>query len=49
VRAVVDANVDIAGLLWRGTPYTLFGHALTGKLQCFATDPLIRELERALG
>jgi len=49
VRAVLDTNVAIAGLLWRGTPYTLFGHALTGKLQCFATDPLVRELERALG
>lgn len=49
MRAVLDTNVAIAGLLWRGTPYTLFGHALTGKLQCFATDPLVGELERALG
>ena len=49
MRAVLDTNVALAGLLWRGTPYALLGLALTGKLECFATDALLAELERVLG
>jgi putative PIN family toxin of toxin-antitoxin system len=49
VRVVLDTNVAVAGLLWRGTPYALLGHAIEGRLQCFASAPLIEELERVLG
>lgn len=49
VRAVLDTNVVLAGLLWRGPSYALLGLALTGKLKCFATDALLAELERVLG
>jgi len=49
VRVVLDTNVVIAGLLWRGKPYELLGHAIDGKMQCFASAPLIEELERVLG
>ena len=46
---VLDTNVAVAGLLWRGTPYDLLAHAIEGGLQCFASAPLIQELERVLG
>jgi len=49
VRVVLDTNVVIAGLLWRGKPYELLGHAIDGKMLCFASAPLIEELERVLG
>lgn len=49
MRVVLDTNVAVAGLLWRGTPYALLGHAIEGRLQCFASAPLIEELERVLG
>jgi putative PIN family toxin of toxin-antitoxin system len=49
MRVVLDTNVAIAGLLWRGKPYELLGHVLDGKMQCFASAPLIEELERVLG
>jgi len=49
VRAVLDTNIAIAGLLWRGKPYELLGHAIEGRLACFASAPLIAELERVLG
>jgi putative PIN family toxin of toxin-antitoxin system len=49
VRVVLDTNVAIAALLWRGTPFELLGHAIEGRLQCFASAPLIEELERVLG
>jgi putative PIN family toxin of toxin-antitoxin system len=39
----------VAGLLWRGKPYELLGHAIDGKMQCFTSAPLIEELERVLG
>ncbi|HZR02004.1 MAG TPA: putative toxin-antitoxin system toxin component, PIN family [Burkholderiales bacterium] len=49
VRVVLDTNVAVAGLLWRGIPYDLLGHAIAGRLQCFTSAPLIEELERVLG
>lgn len=49
MRAVLDTNVALAGLLWRGPSYALLGLALTGKIECFATDALLAELERVLG
>lgn len=49
MRVVLDTNVAVAGLLWRGTPSELLGHAIEGRLQCFASAPLIEELERVLG
>lgn len=49
MRVVLDTNAVVAGLLWRGAPYALLGYALTRTIQCFATEPLIAELERVLG
>jgi putative PIN family toxin of toxin-antitoxin system len=49
VRAVLDTNIAVATLLWRGKPYELFWLTLTGKILCFASDILLAELERVLG
>ncbi len=49
MRVVLDTNVVLAALLWRGRPYELFSVALAGKLQCFASDALTGELDRVLG
>lgn len=48
MRVVLDTNVAIAGLLWRGPSFGLLGLAMQGKLQCFSSAPLIGELERVL-
>lgn len=49
MRAVLDTNIAVAGLLWRGKPYELFGLTITGKVLCFSSDTLLAELERVLG
>ena len=49
LRIVLNTNIALVGLLWRGKPYELLGLALAGKVQCFATEPLITELTRLLG
>jgi putative PIN family toxin of toxin-antitoxin system len=49
VRAVLDTNIVIAGLLWRGPSHALLGHVMDGRLQCFSSAPLIEELRRVLG
>ena len=49
MRIVLDTNVALAALLWRGTSYELLGLALAGTLQCFASDALLAELQRVLG
>ena len=49
MRVVLDTTVVLAGLLWRGRPYELFDLALAGKIECYASDALIAELDRVLG
>jgi hypothetical protein len=49
VRAVLDTNIAVAGLPWRGKSYEVFGLTLTGKVLCFASDTLLAELDRVLG
>lgn len=48
VRAVVDTNVLISGLLWRGPPYALIEKARTGTPKLVTSPELIAELERVL-
>jgi putative PIN family toxin of toxin-antitoxin system len=48
VRAVLDTNIVVAGLLWRGKPYDLIGLAIEDKIRCFASDAMIAELDRVL-
>jgi putative PIN family toxin of toxin-antitoxin system len=44
VRAVVDTNVLLSGLLWRGTPSLLLQRVRTGRLSLVSSPALIAEL-----
>lgn len=49
MRAIIDTNVFIAGLLWRGSPHVLLEHARAGMLAVISSSTLIAELEDVLG
>ncbi len=49
MRAIIDTNVFIAGLLWRGSPHVLLEHARAGTLAVISSSTLIAELEDVLG
>jgi putative PIN family toxin of toxin-antitoxin system len=49
VRAIIDTNVFIAGLLWRGSPHVLLEHARAGTLTVISSSTLIAELAGVLG
>jgi putative PIN family toxin of toxin-antitoxin system len=49
VRAIIDTNVFIAGLLWRGSPHVLLDHARAGTLAVISSSTLIAELADVLG
>jgi uncharacterized protein len=48
VRAVVDNNLFVSGLLWGDKPGRLFGAVATGRLQIFLSDALVAELREVL-
>ena len=48
MRAVVDTNVLIAALLWRGTAHRLLEQAHTGDLTLFTSPALLTELADVL-
>lgn len=49
MRAIIDTNVFIAGLLWRGSPHVLLEHAHAGTLTVISSSTLIAELAGVLG
>jgi len=49
VRAIIDTNVLVAGLLWRGSPHALLEHAHAGTLTVISSSTLITELADVLG
>jgi putative PIN family toxin of toxin-antitoxin system len=49
VRAVVDTNVLLAALLWRGPPHALLQHARSGALTLLSSPALLAELAEVLG
>lgn len=49
MRAIIDTNVFIAGLLWRGSPHVLLEHARAGTLAVISSSTLIAELADVLG
>ena len=49
MRAIIDTNVFIAGLLWRGSPHVLLEHARAGTLAVISSSTLIAELAGVLG
>jgi len=48
VRAVIDTNVLLSGLLWRGAPHVLLEQARNGKLQFISSPVLLAELAEVI-
>jgi putative PIN family toxin of toxin-antitoxin system len=44
VRAVIDTNVLLSGLLWQGTPHTLIEQVRAGTLTLVSSPALLAEL-----
>jgi putative PIN family toxin of toxin-antitoxin system len=48
VRAVIDTNVLVAALLWRGPPHALLAQARAGTLTLISSPALLAELAGVL-
>ncbi len=48
MRIVVDTNIWISGLLWRGLPWRLLRLAETPQIEISMAPPMFQELERVL-
>jgi putative PIN family toxin of toxin-antitoxin system len=48
VRAIVDTNLLITALLWRGLPHRLLEHARAGALTLISSETLIAELKEVI-
>ena len=44
VRAVIDTNVLLSGLFWRGAPHALIEHLRAGTLVMVSSPALLAEL-----
>jgi uncharacterized protein len=49
LRAVIDTNVLIAGILWRGPPHALLEHVRAGTVSLVSSPALLAELADAIG
>jgi putative PIN family toxin of toxin-antitoxin system len=49
VRAVIDTNVLIAGLFWRGAPHDLLTQVRSGSLGLVSSPAVLAELSDVLG
>jgi putative PIN family toxin of toxin-antitoxin system len=49
VRAVIDTNVLLSGLLWHGQPHTLLEHVRSGTLVMVSSPALLAELADVIG
>ncbi len=48
MRAVIDTNVLLSGLLWRGAPHELLNHVRSGELTLISSSALLFELADVL-
>lgn len=48
LRAVIDTNVLLSGLLWRGTPHDVLEQARSGSLHLISSPALLSELADVL-
>jgi putative PIN family toxin of toxin-antitoxin system len=48
VRAVIDTNVLLSGLLWRGTPHALMEKVRTGALTLISSPALLAEFAEVM-
>lgn len=49
MRAVIDTNVLVAGLLWHGPSHALLAHARNGVIRMVSSPALLAELADVLG
>ena len=49
MRAVIDTNVLVAALLWRGAPHASLEHVRTGTVAMVSSPALLAELAGVLG
>ena len=49
MRAVIDTNVLLSGLLWHGAPHVLLEHVRAGTLGLVSSPALLAELELVIG
>ena len=49
MRAVIDTNVLLSGLLWRGHPHALLEHVRAGTLALVSSPALLAELTEVIG
>ena len=49
MRAVIDTNVLLAGLLWRGPPHALLEHVRAGTVSLVSSSALLAELADVIG
>lgn len=48
MRIVIDTNIWIAGLLWKGDAWRLLKLAEAGQVQLYLAYPMLLELEEVL-
>jgi putative PIN family toxin of toxin-antitoxin system len=48
VRAVIDTNVLVSGLIWRGPPHTVLECVRTGSIDFVSSPALLAELSEVL-
>lgn len=46
MRIVIDTNIWVSGLLWRGLPWELLRLADAGQVEICTAPPMLNELER---
>ena len=49
MRAVIDTNVLLSGLLWRGAPHALIEHVQSGTLAMVSSPTRLAELDEVIG
>ena len=49
MRAVIDTNVLLSGLLWRGQPHALLEHVRSGTVSMVSSPALLAELADVIG
>lgn len=48
MRIVLDTNIIVSGLFWRGSPYLILDAALNKRYISLATEPLLEEIRDVL-
>ncbi len=49
MRAVLDTNVLLSGLLWHGAPHDLIAHIAAGRMTLISSPYLLAEFARVIG